>query len=186
MNSFFWSSGNLIIHRTTLAWMCVHLCLCVSREWEHFRVCVCVCVCVCAPGAPPSASTEQTPDTAPSRMAVRMSVPCERSKRSVALCSNHQGIYCPHDERGERIKRTGWREERGWDWREREEATDKGCAKKWKGKQGRRRKKGETESRMAKHGWKEPREQEWEMRNRWRKKGLRETEMKRKGRGRRH
>lgn len=64
-------------------------------------------------GTPPSASGTQTPDRAPSRMAVRMLVPCERSKSSVALCSNHRGIYSPHDEGGERIKRTGWREERG-------------------------------------------------------------------------
>lgn len=70
----------------------------------------------------------QTPDRSPSRMAVRMPVPCERSKSSMALCSNHQGIYCPHDERGERIKRTGWREERGRDRREKGEATDKGYA----------------------------------------------------------
>ncbi|KAM3623816.1 uncharacterized protein V6R79_015817, partial [Siganus canaliculatus] len=47
--------------------------------------------------APPPASSVQKPDRAPSRVAVRMSVPCERSKRSVALRSNHQGIYCPHD-----------------------------------------------------------------------------------------
>lgn len=64
-------------------------------------------------GTPPLASSTQTPDRAPSRMAVRMLVPCERSKSSVALRSNHRGIYGPHDEGGERIKRTGWREERG-------------------------------------------------------------------------
>lgn len=63
-------------------------------------------VCV-EPSTPPSASSVQTPDRAPSRMAVGMSVPCERSKSSVALCSNHRGIYCPHDEWGKRIKRTG-------------------------------------------------------------------------------
>lgn len=55
----------------------------------------------------PQNPLEQTPDRALSRVAVRVSVPRKRSKSSVALCSNHQEIYCPHDEQGERIKRTG-------------------------------------------------------------------------------
>lgn len=63
--------------------------------------------------SPPSASGTQTPDRALSRMADRTLVPYERSKSLVALRSNHRGIYSPHDEGGERIKRTGCREERG-------------------------------------------------------------------------
>lgn len=63
----------------------------------------------------PSASTAQTADRAPSGVTVTMLVLHRRSKHTVALRSNNQGIYCPHDEWGERIRRTGWREERGWD-----------------------------------------------------------------------
>lgn len=84
---------------------------------------VCVCMCISGKGgAERSSLSIQTPDRAPSRMAVRTLVPCERSKSSVARRSNHRGIYSPHDERGERIKRTGWREERG-------EEADKAYAK---------------------------------------------------------
>lgn len=101
-----------------LVWLYYELILLVLRKFNYTQDSTCLCVCVCVSGkrehncvwgptAPPSASTAQTPDRAPSRMAVRMSVPCERSKSLVALCSNHQGIYCPHDEWGERIKRTG-------------------------------------------------------------------------------
>lgn len=102
---------------------CLNLCLCISGVGGSE---------VGMGGTPPSASGTQTPDRAPSRMAVRMLVPCERSKSSVALRSNHRGIYSPHDEGGERIKRTGWREERG--------KRQTRAVQKWK--PGRRRKKG--------------------------------------------
>lgn len=96
------------------------------------RVCACVCVSaifpgnghqLCARAQLSSLGIHQTPDRAPSRMAVGMSVPCERSKSSVARRSNHQGIYCPHDEWGERIKRTGLERRKT----EGVEAADKGC-----------------------------------------------------------
>lgn len=83
--------------------LCCELILLVFRKFNYAqdktRLDVCVCAracthpifwetgtsCVRGPSAPPSASAAQTPDRAPSRMAVRMSVPCERSKSSVAL-----------------------------------------------------------------------------------------------------
>lgn len=141
----------------------------IFRKFNYTEDNSCLKLCISAVGTPPSASDTQTPDIAPSRMAVRMLVPCERSKSSVALRSNHQGIYSPHDEGGERIKRTGWREERG--------KRQTRAVQKWK--PGRRRKKrGKTERRIANHGWKEERKQEWEMRNRWRKRALGEIQMK--------
>lgn len=102
-----------------LVWLYYELILLVFRKFNYTQDNTCLnvwlrvilekreCDRVQELSAPPSASTEQTPDRALSRMAVRVSVPCERSKSSVAVCSNHQGIYCPHDERGERIKRMG-------------------------------------------------------------------------------
>ena len=142
------------------------MCMCISGKWR----------CVWERSAPPSASIEQTPDRALSRMAVRMSGPRKRSKSSVPLCPNCQGIYCPHDEWGKRIKRTGWREERHWDRRERGETTDKGYAEMKGVAKGSK----EIESRMAKHGWRkrECKNERWETNGE--KSDLKETEMKRK------
>lgn len=90
-----------------VVWLCYELILLVLRKFNYTQDNTCLNVwvwvflgkqerdCVWELSASPSASSEQTPDRAPSRMAVRMSVPRERSKSSVALCSNHQGIYCP-------------------------------------------------------------------------------------------
>lgn len=175
-----------------LVWLYYELILLVLRKFNYTQDNTCLNVCVCvfleSMGAwlcvrrerpPPSAHSEQTPDRAPSRMAVRMSVPCERSKSSVALCSNHQGIYCPHDEQGERIKRTGWREERG-EIDEKEGKQQTRAMQEWKEKQGRRRKKGKLKAEwlsMAERG-RESKNERWETdgekrdwgRQRWRGK----------------
>lgn len=100
-----------------LAWLYHELILIGPAEFNYTQDGICLNVCVFLGSENPIVyenwtllpqnPLEQTPDRAPSRMAVRVSVPRKRSKSSVALCSNHQEIYCPHDEQGERIKRTG-------------------------------------------------------------------------------
>lgn len=147
----------------------------IFRKFNYTEDNTCLNLCLCISGGagcggtPPSASGTQTPDRAPSRMAVRMLVPCERSKSSVALRSNHRGIYSPRDEGGKRIKRTGWKEESG--------RRQTRAVQKWK--PGRRRKKGgklKGELLSMAERRKESRNEKWG--NRWRKKALGEIEMK--------
>lgn len=146
MNSFFWSSGNLITHRTTLAWM--YGCGCF---WESRNVIVCE-NSVLLPQHP--ASRHQTELRPEWQSECRFHV---NDQRAPWLCApTTKGFTVPHDERGERIKRMGIREERGWDGRERGEATDKGYAE-MKGEARGGKEEGKTEGRMAKHGWKEAR-----------------------------
>lgn len=112
---------------------------------------------LCARAQLSSHGIHQAPDRAPSRMAVGMSVPCERSKSSVARRSNHQGIYCPHDEwREGELSGRGWREERRKGWKQQTRAVEKWKERLGESKEGveEGKKRGETERRIAKHGWK--------------------------------
>lgn len=123
---------------------------------------------------------KQAPDRVRSRMAV--SVPRKWSKSHVALCFNHQGICCPHDERVESIKRAGLREEKEWDRREKRGRKPHRLCRNESRANGETVEECKTESGMAKHCWREERIQEWKMSekraegNSWRGNGGSETE----------
>ncbi len=178
MNSFFWSSGNLIAHRTTLACVCVCVCVCVFLGSRNMIVCESR---VLLPQHPPSRhQTELRPEW---QSECRFHA---NDQRAPWLCApTTKGFTVPMMSE-ERELRGRAREKKGSEIEEKEGKQQTRAMQKWKEKRGRRRKKGklkaewlsmaERERECKNERWGTDGEKRDWGRQRWRGKGGREKE----------